>query len=230
MTTFILLRHCHSIANQQAVLAGRTAGVGLSKIGIRQSQVIPKFLGELRIDRVISSPLERCIQSIEPYAQSIKRKIHKDPSFIEMDYGRWSGEKLKDLSKKAEWKQIQKAPSSFKFPGGESFISADRRVEKALRELSDQYPTETILIVSHGDIIKLAVRSCVGSDIDDFQRIVVDPASITVMVWEKKQRRLLHLNLPTKQRFRVSDLVSSSRTKKRSDLNSRTALGGGSNV
>lgn len=230
MTTFVFLRHCHSVANEQGILAGRMPGITLSQVGFKQSNEISAFLHNQGIDRIISSPLLRCIQTVEPFANSLNRRIHKDERFIEMNYGKWSGEKLKELSKKSEWKTIQKSPSSFKFPGGESFLSADRRVERALRSLSSKYPSETILIVSHGDIIKLAIRSCIGSHIDDFQRVIVDPASVTVMVWNKKERRLLHANLPITKRTNSRKIQKGLKKSTKANLKSRTVLGGGSNV
>lgn len=221
MTTFLFLRHAHSQANEKGVLAGRIAGVSLSKKGQKQSQYVLKNLSDVKIDRIITSPIDRCIETVKPLAQMTKRRIHLDESFVEMDYGIWSGASLKDLAKKAEWKEIQKTPESFIFPRGEGFAQASKRIEKGLNQLAGLYPDKTLLIVSHGDVIKLAAAITLGMQINDFQRIIVDPASVTVVVWEKKQRHLLHLNQNVGNRSIGLTLPN------RAKIGQRKTLGGG---
>jgi probable phosphoglycerate mutase len=126
---------------------------------------------------------------------------------------------LQDLSKSKEWKQIQKSPSTFKFPNGESFLAAQRRVQRSLNSLSKKYPKSNILIVSHGDIIKMAVASTLNLELDKFQRIIVDPASITITVWQGKQKSLISLNSTPRKGLEK---------RKSKDLSSRRLLGGGS--
>lgn len=221
MTTFIFLRHAVSQANEAGILAGRLPGIDLSKKGNQQAIEIAKYLSALEIDRVIISPLDRCLQSVAPYLKTKQIKAHKDKSFIEMDYGVWSGLKLSDLSSKKDWKKVQKHPSTFKFPKGESFATAQRRVEKGLLALTKSHAKKTVLIVSHGDIIKMAAAKTLNVPLDDFQRIVIDPASITILSWEGKQRTVIALN---------QKIVKARRGKKdqsSANLKQRRVLGGG---
>ena len=219
MTTFIFLRHAASTSNESGLLAGRMPGVFLSRKGEKQAIALVTKLNSLQIDKVLVSPQERCLQTIKPWLQHVRKRASEDVAFQEMNYGEWSGAKLIKLSKSREWRQIQKAPSTFTFPNGESFLSAQRRVKRRLNSLSKKYPKSNILIVSHGDIIKLAVACTLKMDLDEFQRIVVDPASITITVWQGKQRSLISLNL---------GLGKDSPQRKLGNLSRRRVLGGGS--
>ena len=219
MTTFLLIRHAHSTANENGVLAGRVDGVELSEIGKKQSADLLHALSEAKIDRIISSPLKRCVETITPLAKMKKRKIHINRAFIEMDYGTWSGKKLRELSKRREWKEIQKRPESFSFPGGEGFSSALQRVEKELRRLSRIYPRETIVIVTHGDIIKLALTSTSSTPLNYFQKFVIDTCSLSEIAWGVEGRFVIRSN---------SRLVANNGKRKR--LKRRRELGGGSGV
>jgi probable phosphoglycerate mutase len=137
-----------------------------------------------------------------------------------MNYGKWSGKYLKDSRKESSWKVIQKRPSQFTFPQGESFASAARRVERQLNKIAQKFPNKRILVVTHGDVIKLAAAKALNMEIDDFQRIIIDPCSLTVIDWNKSQRTLMQLNLPTSQ----------SRVRRISSLKNRRVIGGGSGV
>ena len=222
MTIFLLLRHAHSTANDAGILAGRTDGIHLSTKGIQQSKGLPKALQEFPINRFISSPLPRCIETIQPTLTQRHRRLVTDDSFIEMDYGAWSGRELKKLRKEKGWKQVQRSPMTFTFPQGESFARTATRIERGLQNLSKLYPKETILIVTHGDIIKLATQITLGGDLNKFQRLIVDTCSLTVLDWKKNERSLLHFNQ------KLVKVKTSKNEKAR--MKSRRVLGGGSGV
>lgn len=221
MTTFLLLRHAHSTANEDGILAGRMEGISLSSIGLQQSLSLPDALLDFKIDRIESSPLQRCIETIAALAKQNRKRIHISEAFAEMDYGAWSGRKLKDLSRTREWKMIRRKPSAFTFPEGESFLAAAKRVERALRDLMKRYPNQTILIVTHGDIIKLATQLTHGGNLDNFQRFIVDTCSITELQWERNSRSIIRSNMR---------IVSSKQSRTRHKLKNRRILGGGSGV
>jgi broad specificity phosphatase PhoE len=222
MTTFLLLRHAHSVANERGVLAGRSEGIELSKIGRAQAADLTGALRSWKIHRFISSPLERCRSTIEPTATERSKRIVLSDYFIEMDYGSWSGSKLKSLHKEKGWKKVQKQPLSFRFPQGESFEEAVKRISNGLSELAKKHPKETILIATHGDIIKLAVQITLDADINKFQKLIVDTCSLTVVEWGKESRSLVHFN----QRI----IAPTRRRKQSNSLRNRKTIGGGSGV
>ena len=197
MTTVILLRHAHSIANEKGVLAGRASGISLSKKGEAQAQELKVRLGSLNIKEIRISPLERCLFTLQPWLNErgiSERKIVFDKGFSEVDYGTWTGKKLSLLSLKKEWRVVQKSPSKMVFPDGESLSEVQKRAMKSLMKTVEMAEGGVALIVSHGDVIKSIIAQCLGLELDKFQKIVIDPASISVLDYNRKNFRLLHLN------------------------------------
>ena len=177
--TIYLLRHGHSTANARSILAGRDASVSLSPRGIEQAQAVMHELGERKFAKIYSSPMPRCLETLRPLAGKSKLKIEKDDGLIEMEYGDWSGKKLLMLSRKKMWSEIQARPSLVRFPNGESFLEMQGRALESVKSLA--IPGAEILVCSHGDVIKAIVAGLVGLHLDNFQRLSIDPASITVI-------------------------------------------------
>lgn len=188
MTLIYLLRHAESIANEKGILAGRS-DVGLSKRGKNQALILSKTLKELEIDRILISPISRCRETILPFIASHPGRdipIEVNESFQEMDYGKWSGRKLKFLSLKRDWRKIQNTPEKFSFPDGESFQDAWDRVFGGLDDLTRRYPKAKVLLISHGDIIKMALAQTLGTELKNFQKITINPASLSAIELGKK--------------------------------------------
>ncbi len=184
----MLLRHGRSSANDKGVLAGRRPGVHLDQTGRQQAQAAADRLRDVRFDRLVSSPLERCLETIEPVMAGRRRKLQIDEGLIEADYGSWSGKKLTALSKEPLWAQVQNHPSAVTFPGrgGEAMVDMAARAVSAVRRHNAKVgPDGVWLACSHGDVIKAIVADALGLHLDQFQRIVIDPASITVIRYTK---------------------------------------------
>ena len=180
MTTFIVLRHAQSTANERGLLAGQLPGIHLSATGVDESEAIKETLAKVTIDRVISSPLERCLQTIEPLVAAKNMKIATDDRLIEMNYGKWSGKKLSFLSVRPLWRKIQSSPSDVTFPDGESFSNMALRVGSLLEELHRKYPKESLLLVTHGDICKFIATYFLKLPLNDLQKFLVKPASLSI--------------------------------------------------
>ena len=201
-TEIILLRHGHSTANAKAILAGRDKTVGLSKRGFEQAQKVEEHLDALTIDRVVVSPLLRARQTVAPYLASHPDvEVIKDSGIIEMEYGDWSGKSLARLSKNPLWKEIQSKPSSVRFPDGESFLEMLGRSTEAVARLA--LSGKTTVFVSHGDVIKAITAHYLGLHLDQFQRIAIDPASITRIVIHSGQAIVAETNSTAHLKERV---------------------------
>jgi probable phosphomutase (TIGR03848 family) len=175
-----LLRHGHSSANAKAILAGRDFKVSLSKLGVKQSISVAGELKGRKFDSIYSSPLPRCLETLEPLVTSTNSsKIEHLDGVIEMEYGDWSGKKLVTLSRNKLWKTIQNRPSLVRFPKGESFMEMQTRAMESISSVAK--PGSTILICSHGDVIKAIVSGFIGLPLDSFQRLSIEPASITIL-------------------------------------------------
>jgi probable phosphomutase (TIGR03848 family) len=191
VTTLLLVRHGLT-AMTGPVLAGWTPGVGLNDKGRGQASDLAKRLGQVPLAAVVSSPLERCVQTAEAVAgfrlAGPIMRVQMDDRFGEVRYGDWTGRALKELAEEPLWKVVQNHPSAARFPGedGEAMADAQHRAVTAVREwnariTADHGGDAAYLVCSHGDIIKAIVADAMGLHLDQFQRIQVSPASLTVI-------------------------------------------------
>jgi probable phosphomutase (TIGR03848 family) len=188
MATVILLRHGRTSANASGILAGRTRGVHLDDLGRQQAERAAGRLAAVPLADLVSSPLERCRETARAVlaAQEGGARVHTDKGLTECDYGEWQGRPLKELAKLALWKTVQTQPSAVTFPGGESMTQMQARAVDAVRRRDAAIAAEhgdgaVWVAVSHGDVIKSVLADALGMHLDLFQRIQVDPASISVV-------------------------------------------------
>jgi probable phosphomutase (TIGR03848 family) len=196
MARIVLLRHAHSVANEKNLLAGRTAGVSLSKTGRVQADALVQRLGATQFDEVAISPLQRCRETIEPWlaTSAAKNRVVTDELISEVDYGSWSGKSLASLRRKAQWKVVQDFPSQMVFPDGESLLEMQGRALTGFYRLNAVKGKGPRLLVSHGDVIKSIVAHCLGMHLDQFQRLVIEPASLTIIDTDSGISRLVRFN------------------------------------
>jgi len=191
----VLIRHAHSTANAAGILSGRLPGVSLSKSGEAQAVRLADRLGQLIVSEIRISPMDRCLQTMQPwlikYGKSVT--VNTDQNLVEVDYGKWSGKKLATLSRSKLWRKVQGHPSSVTFPEGEAMAEMQVRAMRSVHEFFAG-DLELGIMVSHGDVIKAIVASSLGMHLDDFQRIVIDPASITILESNGGAIRLTRLN------------------------------------
>lgn len=193
MPIVYLLRHAQSVANTKGILAGQDDSVELSKDGFKQSKALVDYLNNLKINQVYCSPLTRCIQTITPFMTANPRiDFQVKSDLIEMNYGDWSGKKLRTLSRDKNWKSIQKRPSSFTFPNGESFKQMRQRVDTLIVGLT--VSKGPILLVTHGDIIKMIMAATLALPIDKFQSFVAEPGSISTINISKSGNSIIQSN------------------------------------
>ncbi len=219
MPTVIFVRHGRSSANASGVLAGWAPGVELDERGQMQADAVGARLAAARLPivEVVTSPLVRCRQTADRLAAPFE-SVESVPSessvaslarsehvgLGECRYGAWTGRKLSELVKEPLWKVVQATPSKARFPGsadypGESMLAMQRRALKAVREtnrrVAAEHGPEAIWVaVSHGDVIKSILSAAAGAQLDDFQRIQVDPASVSVVRYTPRRPFVLRLN------------------------------------
>ena len=198
MARLVFIRHAHSTANDAGILSGQLPGISLSKKGRKQAQDLVDRIGASSFDSVRVSPMQRCEETIAPWINSHYSRGMKsyqiDESLIEMDYGSWSGRKLSSLSREKMWKQIQERPSTVQFPQGERMKAMQKRALTSISDALLEKQNGTHLFVSHGDVLKAVVASLLKMKLDDFQTLVIDPASVTVIDFDGAKSRLLAFN------------------------------------
>lgn len=220
----VLIRHAHSEANAAGILSGRMPNVHLSDKGLDQSEKLAVRLGNFPVASLRISPMERCFETILPWINSFV--VPNDPSFkpvidqelTEVDYGSWSGKKLSVLSRHKMWKTVQESPSRMYFPRGEGIAQMQSRAMSSVHQVVALKSKGSAVIVSHGDVIKSIVASALGMHLDEFQRIVIDPASISILDFSTTRPRTLLLN---DSRSIVTELLVAPKR-------SKNLLGGGS--
>ncbi|HEY8093222.1 MAG TPA: MSMEG_4193 family putative phosphomutase [Acidimicrobiales bacterium] len=182
-TLVLLVRHGQTPTTGRH-LPGRAPGLHLSEDGQRQAELAAKRIAELKtVDAVYASPLERTRETAAPIAAARGLKVRIDRGLLECDFGQWTGGELKDLMKRPEWSQVQRYPSGFRFPGGESFAEMQTRMATCIARLRAAHPGGVVVAVSHADPIKAAVTQAVGAHLDLFQRTVISTCSITAIAY-----------------------------------------------
>jgi probable phosphoglycerate mutase len=191
VTTLVLLRHGLT-ALTGPVLAGRTPGVHLDDRGWKQVEAVAERLAGTAFTAVVSSPLERCVETA---FTATNQAVEVDERFAECEYGEWTGRPLRELAKDPMWKVVQQHPSAAVFPGGEALRDVQHRAVAAVRDWNARLgPDATWLACSHGDVIKAVVADALGLHLDQFQRISVDPCSLTVITYTETRPFLVRLN------------------------------------
>ncbi|MBB4894973.1 putative phosphomutase (TIGR03848 family) [Streptomyces olivoverticillatus] len=199
MPTLILVRHGRSTANTGGVLAGWTPGVALDERGRAQAAALPARLAELPLAAAVTSPLQRCRETLAPLlAARPELPLHTDERIGECRYGDWSGRKLAELADEPLWELVQRHPSSAVFPGGESVRAMQARAVDAVREWNERIAhlhgeDALYLMCTHGDLIKSIVADALGLHLDQFQRITADPCSVTAVRYTRLRPYLLRL-------------------------------------
>ncbi|MGH3927814.1 MAG: histidine phosphatase family protein [Pseudonocardiaceae bacterium] len=199
MGTLILLRHGRSAANSAGVLAGRAPGVGLDERGQAQAGALVERLAQLPLAAVVSSPLQRCRDTVARLAEVRGLEMILDDGFLEVDYGQWTGRELRTLGKEPLWKVVQSHPSAAVFPGGEGLAALQARAVAAVREwdaklVVEHGPQVLWLACTHGDVVKAVLADALGMHLDGFQRIVVDPGSISAVSYTETRPFVQRIN------------------------------------
>jgi probable phosphomutase (TIGR03848 family) len=227
VTTVILLRHGRTTANTGGVLAGWTPGIALDETGRAQVQAVAARLAPVPLAAVVSSPLERCVQTASAVAEGRELELQTDDRLGEARYGDWTGRPLKELVKEPLWKVVQQHPSAAVFPGaeGEGLAQTQARAVAAVREWNAKLGPDAVwLACSHGDVIKAVLADALGLHLDSFQRIVADPASISVITYTETRPFVVRVNDTGGD---VAALIPPKKTRRRRPRSSDAVVGGG---
>jgi probable phosphoglycerate mutase len=193
-TLVLLVRHGRTPSTGR-VLPGRARGLHLSEAGRAEAEAVATRIAALRrVHAVYASPLERTRETAAPIARAVGRRVRVDRGLLECDFGNWTGRRLRALMRRPEWATVQRAPSTFRFPDGESFTEMQARMVGALERIRRAHPGGVVVCVSHADPIKAAVAHALGTHLDLFQRIVVSTCSVTAISYSAWGPTVLTVN------------------------------------
>ena len=195
-TTILLVRHGQNDWVGKHKLAGWTVGVHLNEHGRKQAGAVGQRLAQAgpKIDVIYASPLERTMETANLIAEHLKLPVHERRGIGEVEYGEWTGKEIKELAKHPHWQVVQFYPSNAKFPKGETLYQMQARAVQEIDQLVTQHPEQTLLLISHADLIKSVIAHYLGVHLDLFQRIVVSPASITTISFTTLRPMIHHVN------------------------------------
>jgi probable phosphomutase (TIGR03848 family) len=194
MTTLFLIRHGLT-EHTGRILYGRLGGMPLDDRGRAQAEQLVARFEPVRLTAIYSSPLERCVQTVEPLAAHQRLDVVTRDGLIEMDAGSWTGKSLARLRRTKRWRDVISAPASFRFPdGGEGFVEAQGRALAEIQRIARRHRRGRVAIATHGDIVRILLSHFEGAPLDAFQRIVVDTASISVVALDGGSPRVLLVN------------------------------------
>ena len=193
MALLLLIRHALTDMTGKR-LSGSTPGIHLSEEGRSQASRLSERLAAIRLAAVYTSPLERCFETAEALAEGRRLEVRIDPALQEVEYGKWTGRPLTQLARTALWKRIQNNPSSVRFPGGETLSEVQQRSVGTLDRIAARFPRAMVGVVTHADVIRLVLAHYAGVHIDLFQRIIVSPASVSVLALGDRVPRILRVN------------------------------------
>jgi probable phosphoglycerate mutase len=196
MTVFYLIRHGHNEYVGKGKLAGRLKGIHLSQLGTSQAQALAQNLATVKFAAIYASPLDRTMETAKPIAESQGLEVIPREGLLEIGYGRWQGQSLKSLRRRKLWPIIQLAPSLARFPDGESFTQAQARIVAELEELRSIHPSPKakVACVFHSDPIKVALAYFAGIPLDLFQRLIIEPASVSILMVTDQNVRIVRMN------------------------------------
>ena len=193
MAVVLLVRHGMTDATGKR-LYGRSQGIRLSEEGRMQAKRVAERLAESPLDALYSSPLERCLETAEAIADACGLEILTLDDVTEIDYGTLTGRTFTAISRLKLWRQVHRAPSTVRFPGGETLVEAQRRQVEAIESLTERHPRHAVAVVSHGDPIRLALAHYAGLHIDLYHRLEVAPGSVSAIALGEHAPRILKVN------------------------------------
>jgi probable phosphomutase (TIGR03848 family) len=225
VTTLLLVRHGLTDANAGGLLAGWTPGVHLAEKGRAQATALSQRLATVPVAAVVSSPLERCQETAAALLADREMDVITDERLGECRYGDWTGQELKKLVKDPMWKVVQAHPSAAVFPGGEALRDTQARAVAAIRERNLELGADaTWVAVTHGDVIKSVLADALGMHLDLFQRIVVDPCSVSVVRYTELRPFVVRMN---DTGGAVDDLLPPKKARRSRKPSSDAVVGGG---
>ena len=193
MTLLLLIRHGHT-PTAGKVLTGWERGIHLTERGREQAEALVRRLDGIPIAAVYSSPLERCRETAAPLARHRGLPIQARRDLIEVGYGDWTGRSIRQLARTKLWRSVQHTPSAVRFPGGESLQEVQARAMDELRRMAEAHPDATVAVVTHADVVRLALAQFAGIHLDLYQRLAVEPASVSTVALSDGLPRIVKVN------------------------------------
>jgi probable phosphoglycerate mutase len=193
VSLLLLVRHGHT-PTAGRILTGRARGIHLSERGREQAEALVRRLEGVPIEAIYSSPLERCRETAAPLAKARGLPVRLRRDLLEVDYGEWSGRSIRQLARTRAWQALRDAPSAVRFPGGETLRGVQARAVDAVRAIAEAHPEGTAVVVTHADVVRMALAGLLGVPLDLYQRLAIDPGSLSAIALAGARVTVLRVN------------------------------------
>jgi broad specificity phosphatase PhoE len=196
-TTVFLIRHGVTAWHDEKKLLGKQRDLPLSQTGLRQAELAAARLAGVAIGEVISSPMQRAMQTAQLIGQMFEIDVARDPRLTDLDVGDWAGRPLSEIERTPEYATFIANPAVERIPGGERLEDARRRAVGAIEQaLQDSPSGDAIAIVTHASVIRLLLAHYLGSPLGNYHRITVMPGSASILRFsdDRALPRLLAIN------------------------------------
>jgi broad specificity phosphatase PhoE len=214
MTTILLIRHGDN-ESLSKYLPGHLTGIHLNETGKAQALLVAESLKDVQITSIISSPLERAVETATPLAEKLNLSVDIQKGFIEMNTGLWTGKNFTEIKEDPVWKLLREDPENHTFPDGETFADAQERLWDALKTtIETQDDNAIVAIFSHSDCIKLLLAKAMDAPMRRYYSFSIDPASLSILIFKKNRIYLDGLNLKLPYQWQPR-LVNSSKTSRK---------------
>jgi len=193
MTRIFLIRHALTDYTGK-ILSGRTPGISLNDTGRQQAEWLAERLSGLTIEAIYCSPLERAVETAAPLAGSFNLSCYISEDFLEIDFGKWTNCTIEELKNDLHFRRFNSYRSVTRIPDGEMMAEAQLRIVTGLEKLRILHQNQSVAVFSHADLIKSAIAWYAGIPLDIFHRIVIDPASLSIIDLYDDTSRILLIN------------------------------------
>jgi broad specificity phosphatase PhoE len=195
VTCLLLIRHGETDWLGKR-LAGRLPDVHLNAEGRAKAETLAAALRDLPITEIYSSPLERALETAEPAARLLGKKILQDDGLQEVDFGALAGKTFDELRNLDIWRTVHRNPAEVHYPGGEGLTDVQERAVRTIRSIHRKEPRAMVALFTHADTIRLAVAHFLSMPLIAYHALIVDPGSISVVCLTPEGVRVAGFNLP----------------------------------
>jgi len=193
MKRLILIRHGQTDYSKKRQYCG-SEDASLNKAGVKQSYRLKQRLKNLRVDKVYSSDLKRCLDTA--YIVFEDRVVHKRKGLREIDFGTLAGLRYSDLKNRYPriYKLWSKQPEELKMPKGEHLLDFRKRVTRCFNEIARENPRRVVAIVAHGGSLRIILLKLLKKSLDKMWEIEQDSGAFSLIDFASGLPKVLKLN------------------------------------
>jgi len=199
----IFLRHGQAKNNTERILAGRTKGIPLTEIGIKQAEHTAELLEHMNVSAIYSSPIQRAKHTADIVAERNSLDVTIDDRLIELDMGKFTGVPYDEIftSHGNVFMKFYNGELEIAHNGVETFAEVKKRVLGLVDHVIEKHPDENVVLVTHMDPIKAMLSTIVDLSPTNLFELIIANASLNIFREKERKFSLSGLNVMHPSRF-----------------------------